>query len=181
MASQPPSLSDVIHTEQLDRLLNSPIHKLLRAIDDSGKYVDVEREHMEVVCSSVLTDLLKIFNRIGLHSELKHLCLGDYADRGPQSVEITTLLLAYKLRYPHNIYLLRDNHECARMCKTHGFEREITQRYNDPNALNNVMCFQPHAYWSDYRAGAMLNTWRHFRGCPGTRCSRTSDSNQRNT
>lgn len=38
--------------------MDSPIHKLLRDIDDSGKYVDVEREHMEVVCSSVVSRLM---------------------------------------------------------------------------------------------------------------------------
>ncbi|KAL5108774.1 Serine/threonine-protein phosphatase PP1-2 [Taenia crassiceps] len=163
MARQPSGLNDVTTTEELHHLLDSLIHKLLRGINDPGKYVDVAREHIEVVCSNVVNklmdepmmlelecpiaivgdvhgqfiDLLRIFDRIGLPSEQKYLCLGDYVDRGPQSVEITTLLLAYKLRYPHNIFLLRGNHECERMCKSYGFEREIIQRYNDPSVLNN--------------------------------------------
>ncbi|KAL5108860.1 Serine/threonine-protein phosphatase PP1-2 [Taenia crassiceps] len=84
-------------------------------------------------------DLLRIFHRTGFPSEERYLCLGDYVDRGPQSVETVTLLFAYKLKYPHNIYLLRGNHECERMCKWKGFESEIMLRYDERRILNNFV------------------------------------------
>ncbi|KAL5108744.1 Serine/threonine-protein phosphatase PP1-2 [Taenia crassiceps] len=163
MAKQPHNSPDAIPADELDNLLDSLIARLRGGIDNPGSYVDVDREHIEVVCSSVVDrfrdepmildlqcpinvvgdvhgqfiDLLRIFHRTGFPSEERYLCLGDYVDRGPQSVETVTLLFAYKLKYPHNIYLLRGNHECERMCQNNGFKREIMLRYNDRRLLDN--------------------------------------------
>lgn len=39
-------------------------------------------------------------------------------------------MLAYKIKYPENVFLLRGNHECARMNRIHGFYDECKRRYN---------------------------------------------------
>jgi len=75
-------------------------------------------------------DLLRLFEFGGFPPISNYLFLGDYVDRGKQSLEVIILLLVYKMKYAENFFMLRGNHECAAITRIYGFYDECKRRYN---------------------------------------------------
>lgn len=101
-------------------------------VPEEGKMVVVGDTHGQ------LLDVLHIFHTQGYPSEsCTYVFNGDVADRGPQAVEILILILAFKLRFPNNVHLLRGNHENRGINERPrdyggGFLQECLEKYGEP-------------------------------------------------
>ena len=80
-------------------------------------------------------DLLRVFDILKYPPQSTFLFLGDYVDRGKQSLECLLLLLCLKIQYPDKIFLLRGNHECEALNKMYGFFDECKRRLS-------IKCFK---------------------------------------
>lgn len=96
-------------------------------------------------------DLIRFFSTMGYPPETKYLFLGDYVDRGQNSVEVLLLLFSLKLKYPESVYMIRGNHECESLTTAYGFRNEATAKLDEETYFAFMNTFQYLPY------GALVN------------------------
>lgn len=95
-------------------------------------------------------DLMRFFELWGEPSEspgvgdinlIDYLFLGDYIDRGVNSLETICLLMALKIKYPDKIHLLRGNHEDRLINSNFGFLEECEFRLVETREPDELSVF----------------------------------------
>ena len=82
-------------------------------------------------------DLMRLFDQYGAPTKagdidlVDYLFLGDYVDRGSHSLETMCLLLALKLEYPKQFFMIRGNHESGSVNSWMGFRDECVERMGE--------------------------------------------------
>lgn len=84
-----------------------------------------------------ISDLINILRKFNDYTSCSFLFLGDYVDRGMNSIEVITLLLAMMCKFPNNFFLLRGNHEFANVNRQYGFREEIQIVYRSQELWEN--------------------------------------------
>mmetsp|Transcript_108587 Transcript_108587/g.188582 ORF Transcript_108587/g.188582 Transcript_108587/m.188582 type:complete len:333 (+) Transcript_108587:152-1150(+) len=117
-----------------ERLLKIACHKLKEILIEENNVQPVQLP--VVICGDIhgqFYDLLELFNIGGQVPEKNYVFMGDFVDRGYNSVETFELLLLLKVRYPESITLLRGNHESRQITQVYGFYDECLRKYGNAN------------------------------------------------
>ncbi|RAH65682.1 Metallo-dependent phosphatase [Aspergillus aculeatinus CBS 121060] len=148
----------------IERLLESEIAYLCRTAREIciSQPILLKLEASIKICGDIhgqYYDLLHLFKYSGYPPEANYLFLGDYVDRGKQSIECICLLLAYKIEYSENFFILRGNHECASINRPYDFYDECKRRYSVKVWNTFIECFNclPIAAIIDYK---IFGAWR---------------------
>ena len=85
-------------------------------------------------------DLKELFEIGGVPPQTNYVFLGDYVDRGPDSVAVVALLFSLKAMHPDAVYLIRGNHESVGICARFGLLAECKRFGEQQRAVFDALC-----------------------------------------
>lgn len=133
---------------EIDNLIENLIHLTLpkeievKELCDRAREILMKEENVAIlstpitVCGDIhgqFDDLIELFRVGGEIPETNYIFMGDFVDRGFNSVETFLLLLSYKVKYPDRIILLRGNHESRQITQVYGFYDECVRKFGSIN------------------------------------------------
>ena len=114
----------------------------LRVLCEKIKELLIEESNVQPVSAPVTIcgdihgqfhDLLELLEKGGQVPDTHYVFMGDFVDRGYNSVETFEMLMCLKLKWPDCITLLRGNHETRQVTTVYGFYDECIRKYGNAN------------------------------------------------
>ena len=89
---------------------------------------------------------------IKCHSNTYIVCTGDFVDRGPYGIEVTTFLLLLLFWNPENVFLLNGNHEDFYVNNRYGLGEEIKNQFpqSEKCIIQNLIYYLPSVLFIEY-------------------------------
>jgi len=130
--------------QQIEKLRSCELidERQVKQLCELAKIILIEESNVQrislpvTICGDIhgqFYDLKELFKVGGKCPETNYIFMGDFVDRGFNSVETFLLLLALKVRYPNRITLIRGNHESRQITQVYGFYDECLRKYGSPN------------------------------------------------
>jgi serine/threonine-protein phosphatase 4 catalytic subunit len=137
-------MSDLDLDDLLSRLrkLIIPKESEIKILCDKAKDLIIKLPNVAIlecpitVCGDIhgqFDDLMELFNVGGEIPETNYIFMGDFVDRGINSVETFLFFLVLKVKYPDRITLLRGNHESRQITQVYGFYDECMRKFSSVN------------------------------------------------
>lgn len=137
-------------SEAIEKLERGQIltEKQLRNCCDRLKELLIEESNVQpveapvTICGDIhgqFFDLLELFRLANRPPLTNFIFIGDFVDRGYNSVETWELLMLLKIKYPSHVTLLRGNHESRQITLSYGFLDEIIKKYGNSNIWSYCM------------------------------------------
>ena len=83
--------------------------------------------------------------------------------RGKLSLETISLIMAYKIKYPENVFLLRGNHECANINRLVVHENSRVKSHQAASS-NSPLC-RIYGFYDECKRRYSIKLWKTFTDC----------------
>jgi predicted phosphodiesterase len=121
------------------------LHKARKIFENENLVLNLnikEQEGFYYVIGDIhgnLNSLLYFIDKINKSKPKKVVFLGDIVDRGANQLECLILVLVMKIISPHQIFLIRGNHETLDMNRAYGFYQEFVNIFYHYDWFNEIL------------------------------------------
>jgi predicted phosphodiesterase len=83
----------------------------------------------------IIDYLIRVFQAT---SQIKVVWIGDFVDRNPYDLQNLAFIVSLWILFPHNIFLLRGNHEDSSVCSRYGFSQHLYEKAGSKQYFQEV-------------------------------------------
>ncbi len=132
--------------------------------NDGYQHLVIGDLHGDLEALKQILETYNILPRLLKGEKLRLIFLGDYVDKGKESLKVLLFLLELHKQFPDNIILIRGNHEDKTINSRDGFYNEIQEKYGINISTNKACQDSIQQLFEQLPYFAILNTKIFFHG-----------------